>query len=436
MNGRLPRPEPPRPVGRGLMGLGWAGLGLLVAAPLTMARAQVLDEVFPQGVPGYGATPGVTVLSRLHPDFMSRGIDYGALTVLPGLSVGGGYDSNPNGVAPPSAAATVTPSLRIADPLLGLGAYASGSVNRYAADPSQDTGNLTTGIGLDLPFGADSVTLGAAHLAIDETVLGIGTAALAAPVKVSVNDLRAKADFNLGMIEVTPGLGAEGERFAGSPQAAGLPLANENRTLLHQSLALTAKPPGILDYTVLLRADEAQYAAPSAGSSSGDSTTLEGLAGIATDTGGLWHARLLAGLAHQSFAEAPLSSRTTPVIEFGLGWMPDELTALDLTFARRIDLSTAAGALASTLTTADFAMAEEYLRNLILTAELSAQSSQGNQGPGSPVHQQVIDAEAGFVWHLSREISLTGQYRYETTSGTLVRPAHDNLVRMAIEWTP
>ncbi len=425
-------------------------LPLFVIA-LSHLRAQVLDEVFPPGVPGYGATPGVTVLSRLHPEFTRRGVDYGALTIMPSLSAGGGFESSPNGVAAASASGVFTPSLRIADPLLGLGAYASGTFNRYAADPGQNTSDLTTGIGLAMPFGANTVTAGAAHLIIDETALGlngldVGTATLAAPVKVSVNDFRAKASFDLGMIEVTPGLGATGERFgsassdgtqSGAVQFnAALPLSDQNRVVLHQSLALTAKPPGILDYTLLLRADEARYATPLANAAYENSTTAESLAGIATDTGGLWHARLLAGLAHQVFAGGITPSRTTPVIEFGLGWMPDELTALDLTVARRIDLSTATGALASTLTTGDVAIAEEYLRNLILTAELTAQNSQGGEGVGAEAHQRVIDARAGFIWRLSRETSVTADYRYETKSGTLARPAHDNLITMAVQWTP
>jgi hypothetical protein len=437
---------------RRLATLRLALLGLLFVIPLSQIRAQVLDEVFPPGVPGYGATPGITVLSRLHPEFTSRGIDYGALTILPGLSLGGGYDSNPNGIAAASAVGRFAPSLRIADPLLGIGAYASGTLNRYAADPSQNTSELTTGIGLDVPFGAGSVTAGAAHLVTNETAfgvntlgvntlgvntLGLGTATLAAPIKVSVNDARAKASFTLGMIEVTPGLGVDGEQFGTAsisgalPPNAAQPLSAQNRVVLHQSLTFIAKPPGILNYTLLLRADEARYAIPLAGAADQNSTTAESLAGIATDTGGLWHARILAGVAHQISAGGLTPSRTTPVIEFGLGWMPDELTALDLTVARRIDLSTATGALASTLTTSDLAIAEEYLRNLTLTAELSTQNSQGTQA-----HQQVIDAKAGFIWHLSREIAATGEYRYETTSGNLVRPAHDNLITMAVQWTP
>lgn len=407
-------------------------LGLACITPFTAPRAQVLDQVFPQGVPGYGTAPGVTVLSRLHPEFDSRGIHYGGLTISPDISIGAGYDSDPNGVAAPSAIGLLQPSLRIEDPILGLGAYASGSFSQYPRDPSQNTRNLTAGIGLDIPLGPDTLTMGGAHLVIDETALGLDSIALTAPAKISVNDFRATSKINLGMLEITPGFGVTSEAFgAALLNNVLLSQTYQNRTVLHQSLQLVADPSGVLDYTMLFRVNEAHYAAPLADGAAADSTTVESLAGISTRASGLWHARILAGIAHRIFADRVTPSQTTPVIELGLDWMPDELTSLDLGITRSIDLSTASGLISSTLTTVDLAMAEEYFRNLILTGELIGQHAQGNG-----VNQTLYAAKAGMTLHLSREFSVSAHYQFEDTTGVLGRTVHDNLVTAAIEWTP
>lgn len=400
--------------------------------PLAAPRAQVLDQIFPQGVPGYGAMPGVTVLSRLHPDFASRGISYGSFTLLPDLSAGLGYDSHPNGVAAASPTAFLQPSLRVENPILGLGAYISGAFSQYSRDSNQDTRNLTAGAGFDLPLGQETLTMAAAHLLIDETALGLDSIALSAPARIAVNDFRAMSRIDLGIVEVTPGFGVTSEEF-GSALLNGvlLPQSYQNRVILHQSMKLIAKPHGILDYTMLFRVNEARYAAPLANGPLADSTTVETLAGIATSGSSLWHARLLAGLAHRSFADARISSRTTPVIEMGLGWMPDELTSLDVLIARRIDLSTASNPLSSTLTTADLAVAEEYLRNLILTGEIIGQRTEGGGA-----NQTLYAIKAGMILHLSREFSLSAQYQFEDTSGIPGHNPHDNLVTAALEWTP
>src|SRR5690242_17602731 len=67
---------------------GTALLGIQVAA------AQLLTSLFPEGVPGYGTGPGVTVQSRARPEFDPLGIREGKLTVRPTLGESIGYDSN------------------------------------------------------------------------------------------------------------------------------------------------------------------------------------------------------------------------------------------------------------------------------------------------------------------------------------------------------
>src|ERR1700693_2842098 len=57
-------------------------------------RAELLPSYFPAGVPGYGEAPGVTVASRLRPDFDPPGVRVGSFLLHPQWAEGLGYDSN------------------------------------------------------------------------------------------------------------------------------------------------------------------------------------------------------------------------------------------------------------------------------------------------------------------------------------------------------
>ena len=71
----------------------WLGLGLAVVASHPCA-AQLLSGLFPDGVPGYGVAPGVTVLSRARPDVQPLGVRAGAINLYPQLEQSVGFDSN------------------------------------------------------------------------------------------------------------------------------------------------------------------------------------------------------------------------------------------------------------------------------------------------------------------------------------------------------
>ena len=79
-----------------------------VAVGCTLAcgsvRAQELSTYFPEGVPGYGDAPGVTVASRARPDFDPAGIRIDSFLLHPQLDEGLGYDSNVFGGQPSAEA--------------------------------------------------------------------------------------------------------------------------------------------------------------------------------------------------------------------------------------------------------------------------------------------------------------------------------------------
>src|SRR3954452_23039426 len=58
------------------------------------ARAELLSDYFPAGVPGYGTAPGVTVASRARPEFDAPGVRVGSFMLHPEWRQELGFDDN------------------------------------------------------------------------------------------------------------------------------------------------------------------------------------------------------------------------------------------------------------------------------------------------------------------------------------------------------
>jgi hypothetical protein len=64
------------------------GVFAVCAVAYGSLRAELLSTYFPTGVPGYGAAPGVTVLSRARPEFDPLGVRAGSFMLYPKLEEG------------------------------------------------------------------------------------------------------------------------------------------------------------------------------------------------------------------------------------------------------------------------------------------------------------------------------------------------------------
>ncbi len=120
-------------------------LCLLCCTPLcrvVVAQAQLLDSLFPEGVPGYGTEQGVTVESRQRPEYEPLGIRIDNSTIRPMLGLSVGYDDNIFGgsshrggwqiAAQPSVLASTENSIG------STGLYLSANDVHYLGEPSQN----------------------------------------------------------------------------------------------------------------------------------------------------------------------------------------------------------------------------------------------------------------------------------------------------------
>src|ERR1700688_2728163 len=130
-------------------------------------RAEQLSTYFPEGVPGYGTAPGVTVSSRARPDVDPQGIRVDSFVVHPQLEQGLGYDSNVFGGTPQRGSWIVGthPSLLVASDWSrdSVGGYLAVDDSRYLDQPAQSTTNWTASVGGSVAIGRDQLTVSAAH---------------------------------------------------------------------------------------------------------------------------------------------------------------------------------------------------------------------------------------------------------------------------------
>src|SRR5262249_45061671 len=90
-----------KPAGRGLAATAPVAVSILSVLAGRAAHAQapsLLERYFPDGVPGYGAEAGVTVPSRLRPEYEPLGVRAGSFIIRPEITESLGYASNPAGL--------------------------------------------------------------------------------------------------------------------------------------------------------------------------------------------------------------------------------------------------------------------------------------------------------------------------------------------------
>jgi hypothetical protein len=391
---------------------------LLLFLAASNAAALELDTLLPTDVPGYGTAQGVSILSRVHPDYSSLDINIGGLSFEPSINAGGGYDSSPNGAANGSGTLSLIPSILAQDTQLGLGAYIAGNFLNYPSAPTQNTAGYTIALGERAVLPRETITLAAAMLSTQETAFGLDTVTLSQPVTVTVKDLRGSDKIILGMLTLTPQFSASEYGFED--------FSSQDRTDYRQSLNADFAEGGPERFVALLHATESQYR-----QSALNANSYEALAGIADDAPGLWQIRLLAGAAtRQAVIGKPI---TAPVLEASVSWMPGDLDSLSLSLAREIDDPDQVTAAGYTLTQADFTLAHEYLRNVIFT--YSAEVSKAVYFD-QPLVETLFNTQAAVNWHLNRALALNATYAFNDRQANFLSAVNEHIITLGMTWTP
>lgn len=399
-------------------------LCLLCCIPLChilVAQAQLLDTLFPEGVPGYGTEQGVTVKSRARPEYEPLGFHIDTTTIRPQLGMSAGYDDNIFGGPSHRGAWTIAaqPSvLASTDNSVGsAGLYLSANDVRYLGVPSQDRTDGSAFLGGTINLGQDKLTLGAGYLAQHEDRTALDALPSDRPVAFTVADFRVSYDAVFGRFTATPSVEANDRQFANTT-IFGQPVseAARDRTSVQPGLTLRYGWMSGRDVLWVNRLVETNYTHPSIGQPSNNSNAWQSLLGVDYDDDTVWNYRLLGGVEYRQAAASTAASQTTGIAEAEITWSPTGMTTVRASAFRGVEDAAQTGLSSYTYTTASLRADHELLRNVLLTASATVRQATFNQSGGQ---QLGLGFDTGASWLVNRNLRLSLTYDFAD-----VRNAH------------
>ncbi len=387
--------------------------GLVFAA--ARAAASELDEVLPDGVPGYG-TPFAVTDGREAAFPSPAGWQLGGVQIDPGIDLAAGFDSAPNGAGHGSALLRAAPVVDVADSALGFGCHAGVTANAYPEAKAQNTAATALACGERAPLPGETVTLSAAYLTAAETGFAVTTVALPKPVAFTVTDLRASDKLVLGMFTVQPAVSITGFRFDG--------LAGQDRTDYREDLTTAYAPGGPGQAVLLLHGAQSRYA-----DAAFNAETDAVLAGIEDDAPELWHVRLLAGAAHRQAAFG--GDVTAPVLEAAIDWSPSDFDRVRLELTREIDDPDEVTAAPYTLSQVNLSLLHEAPGNLILSVSTDAENAAFLR---SSLRETLFGVTASLTWQMNENLALSAGYSLQDRQAGSLRAANEQVVTLGLSW--
>jgi hypothetical protein len=398
------------------MRMGWKVAALVLGCGFVGggATASWIDTLFPAGVPGYGDEPGVTVTSRLRPDYQPQGVPFGTFTLHPVWEQAIGYDSNVLGGPTPLGSWVVgtRPSLLATSNWSSnaLGAYVAADDRRDLDAPGQSRTNWTASIGGSVDFGSDRLTLGYAHIDSHEDRTQLDALPTDRPVPFQVDDVRASYAWSSGRWTVTPNVEASLWHYDNT-SILGVPAsqAYRDRTVVQGGVTVSYELAPQRSVVFVTRAVDQDYMHTLPGQPSLNSTGYQALVGFDYDDDAVWRYRLLIGAEHRVFAAAAYPARTAAIAEAEIAWMPTGMTTVTADLSRSMEDAAQEGVAGYTYTTAKVAVDHEWQRNLLLHASATAQHADFLTGG---TEQTSYSLDAGVTWLVSRYVQLSATYDF------------------------
>jgi hypothetical protein len=392
-------------------GLAWCALAGLSLGSFGRASAAMLTALFPEGVPGYDTAQGVTVQSRLHPDFTPLGVRAGAFQLWPTLEESIGYDTNPLSGANRQGSWQVTtaPALRLGSNWSRnqLGAEVSVQDTRYMTLPSQNRTDASASVGSRIDIGDDQLTLAAAHLSKHEDRGAIDTIASDRPIAFQLDNVRTSYRIADGRWSLVPALEASNWTF-GDTTIGGAPSsqAYRDRLVVQGDVTLRYELAPLRNVLFVVRALGQNYRQIPAGQASTDSQSYQFLGGFDYDDNSVWRWRALLGGESRQFRSGAFQPQNTVIAEAEASWSPSGLTTVRAMLSRDTQDAAQEGVAGLTYSALRFTIDHEYLRNILLRASAGLQQADFFQGG----HQTGFTAGVGATWMMNRSMQLSATY--------------------------
>jgi hypothetical protein len=385
------------------------------------AVAELMNALFPDGVPGYGTDDGVTVQTRLHPEQMPLGVREGAFVFTPQLDQGYGYTSNalPGPYRRGSLQLVTSPSLGVASDWSrdAFGALVSVQDTRYLSLPSQSRTDATVSAGGRVDIGNDKLTVAAAHIAAHEDRSQLDTVASDRPIAFDLDDVRASYAINDGRWSIVPNVQVTNWTYD-STTLLGIPAsqAYRNRLVTQGGVSVRYEFAPLRSVMLVVRAVDQEYTRTPAGQPSPDSTAYQVLAGVDYDDDAVWHLRALVGGESRRFSSPLYPQQNTLIAEASAAWSPSGLTTVTATVGRDTEDAEQEGVSGLIYSSARLTIDHEYLRNLLFRASIGLQRADFFQGG----HQVGATAGLGITWVMNRNTRLLFTYDQTDLHGSTI----------------
>jgi hypothetical protein len=389
-----------------------AGAAVILLLAIAQAGARMLDTLFPEGVPGYGTQPGVTVLSRLRTDHDPLGLREGPFRLFPRIETSLGYDDNVLGGSPKrgSWVASTRPSALLLGDWTGytLGAYAALSDTRYPSQAGQSRTDGSVAIGGTADIGQDRLTLAGSYVATHQDRTQLDALPSDKPVGVRIADTRAEYAIRSGRWEWTPHLAYAHWQY-GNTTIQGVPAsqAYRNRDVLRGGLTVRYELAPLRNLVVLTQAIRQSYPNPGPSQPAPDSSGFRMLAGIDYDDNAVWRYRLLVGVESRRFASAAYRAHTGLTAEGEIVWTPTGMTTVRATLTRGIEDAAQEGVAGFTYTAGRLRIDHELTRSILLHASAGLQQANFLQSGGQ---QWGYTFGVGASWLINRQMRLSATY--------------------------
>lgn len=390
-----------------------AGVLVICAAVSRPAQAQLVDQYFTGGVPGFEQQGGLPVLSRPRPEYGLPPLDVHGYSVRAGLNQSLIHDSNvdglPNGRS--SFLIDTAPSVDVtrAGTRTQLGLSASLDDQRYFETPGQDRTDWNVGLGGRSVIGLGSASLGYAHFDSHEVTTQLGVIPSTTAIPVKQDDFRGGYNVDLGRFTVTPSV--EDTRFRyGAGTALGVRLDESflDRNVLTGGVTVHYGEDPSRGVLVAVQGIATDYQRTLPGFPSSSARSVLALGGVDYQSNGLFRYLLLAGVEHRAFVASQLAPVTTPVVEASVIWIPTGLTTVTTTVSRRIEDSVSGAVGSFTYSHARVVVDHELRRNVLLQARTDFQFAEYSLG-GT---QTSVGVGGGATLLLGPRVRITADYDF------------------------
>ncbi len=376
------------------------------------ADGQIINQYFPQGVPGYGTGLGVTVQSRARDEYAPLNVQLGDLMLKPTLSESVDYNSNltglPNGRGGMQIDTALTLQGRTNWSRNGLFVYVNVNELTVPTLPSQNQTSWVAALGGTHDFGRDQLQFAYSHFNLQQTAADLGSLNFQVPETFHVDDVRTSYKRDFGRVSVLPGLQITNYTFD-QGVVAGVPSSQQNldRVLVQGNVALRYELSPQRNAILVFTGYSTRYSNPQPAQPSRDNSGMSVLVGFEYTANGVFRYRGEVGFEQRQYSSPVFVGQGTPVGDGELIWTPTELTTVTASVARAIEDAANDTTIGYTYTAAKLVVDHEYRRNILLQGYASVQSAEYQQRGGS---QTIKSGGANISWLLSRNIHLKASY--------------------------